>query len=88
MLEFNSWLPSPMDNAKSTARPCRRLRFVDLWERTTHTDAEEADEWRRRVVAWRRFRLRGEQRRARTLNYSAVLLDDPDPRRCGNVLKV
>ena len=48
----------------------------------------KADEWRRRIGAWSRFRLRGEQRRARTLNYSAVLLDDPDPRRCGNVLKV
>ena len=31
------------------------LRFVDICERGGGTPPEEADEWRRRIVAWQRF---------------------------------
>jgi hypothetical protein len=31
------------------------LRFVGICERGGGTPAEEADEWRRRILAWQRF---------------------------------
>ncbi len=33
------------------------LHFVEVMERAGHMHAEEADEWRRRIVVRRRFRL-------------------------------
>ena len=33
------------------------LWFVDVMERPAPIDAEEAETWRRRIVAWRRFGL-------------------------------
>ena len=31
------------------------LRFVEVWEQTGHMAQEEAEEWRRRILAWERF---------------------------------
>ncbi len=31
------------------------LRFVDVWHRPGHMDAEEADEWRRPILARQQF---------------------------------
>ncbi len=31
------------------------LTFIKLNERAVHTEAEDADEWRRRIGAWQRF---------------------------------
>ena len=51
------------------------LWFVDVMERPAPIDAEEADEWRRRIGARSRFRLR----RKAVRPVVGPLLEDPDP---------
>jgi len=54
------------------------VRLVDVMERAGHMDADEAGEWRRRIEAWCRFRLRMVPPKA-SWRGSAALLEDPDP---------
>jgi len=54
------------------------LRFVDVMERAGHMDAGEAGEWRRRIQAWCRFRLRMVPAEA-NWHASASVLEEPDP---------
>jgi len=54
------------------------LRFVDLMGRAGHMDAGEAGEWRRRIAAWCRFRLRRVPA-STSWHVPTTLLEDPDP---------
>jgi len=54
------------------------VRLVDVLERAGHMDAGEAGEWRRRIQAWCRFRLRVVPAKA-SWRVSAALLEEPDP---------
>jgi len=72
-----------MDNFAATLALLRpeeipdALYFVDLMERAGHMDAEEAAEWRRRIQAWCRFRLRLKPVRA-SWPVSAAILEEAD----------
>jgi len=46
-------------------------------ERAGHMEADEAGEWRRRIEAWCRFRLRSVPVRA-TSRVSTAVLEEPD----------
>jgi len=53
-----------IDNILSLLTPAEvaeALRFVDAWERWGTLSAEEADEWRRRIVAKHRFQALDER---------------------------
>jgi len=53
------------------------IRLVDVMERAGHMDAGEAAEWRRRIEAWCRFRLRMVPVKA-SWRPTTTLLGDPD----------
>jgi len=53
-------------------------RLVDVLERAGHMDAGEAGEWRRRIEAWCRFRLRMVPAKVNWC-VSAAVLEEPDP---------
>ncbi len=46
-----------IDTATQVQRVLSQQLTVFWLERAGHMDAEEADEWRRRIGAWSRFRL-------------------------------
>jgi len=51
---------------------------VDVLERAGHMDAGEAGEWRRRIEAWCRFRLRMVPVKA-SRPVATPFLEEPDP---------
>ena len=58
------------------------LRFVEVWQKAGQMSPEEAEEWRRWIAGWERFRCRRQQLPRRPKKVDLSIVEPPDQFLC------